>query len=44
MSELFLELNIGFIIVVADGGCVVNVRSSIFVIDDDFTIFITAIL
>ena len=43
MSELLLKLNIGLVIITI-GGCVVNVESSVFVIDDDFAIFITAIL
>ena len=43
MSELLLKLNIG-LVVIAVGRHVVNARSSIFVIDDDFAIFITTIL
>ena len=43
MSELLLKLDIGFVIVAVDG-CVVNARSSILVIDDNFAIFIMTIL
>ena len=43
MSELLLKLNVSYV-VVAVGRHVVNVRSSIFVVDDDFAVFITAIL
>ena len=43
MSELLLELDVGFI-VIAVGGCVVDAWSSVFVVDDDPTIFIAAIL
>ena len=42
MSKLLLELDIGLVIVVV-GRHVVDVMSSVFIIDDDFAIFITAI-
>ena len=43
MPELLLKLNVG-LIVIAVGGHVVDVRSSIFIVDDDPAIFIVTIL
>ena len=43
MSKLLLKLNVGLVII-AVGGCVINARSSVFIVDDDFTIFVSTIL
>ena len=43
MSELLLELDIGLVVIAVDG-CVVDVGSSVLIVDVDLTIFIPAIL
>ena len=43
MSELLLKLDVG-LVVIAVGRHVVNVGSSVFIINDDPTVFIAAIL
>ena len=43
MSKLLLELDIGLVIITV-GRHVIDARFSIFIVDNDFAIFITAIL
>ena len=43
MSELLLKLNVGLVIVTV-GRCVINAKTGILIADNDFTIFIIAIL
>ena len=43
MSKLLLKLNVG-LVVVAVGRHVVDVGSSVLIVDDDLTIFVAAIL
>ena len=43
MSELLLELNVGLVIVAVDR-CVIDVGSSVLIVDDDLTVFVPAIL
>ena len=43
MPELHLKLNVGLVIVTV-GRCVINAKTGILIADNDFTIFIIAIL
>ena len=43
MSELLLKINVGLIVIAVDGS-VINVQSSVLIVDDDLAIFVLTVL